>query len=81
MRPGASHTVRLTVVKWSDASHIEDQDQWWHGGITRPVLLYATDPLYLADVTVRTRLDGELRVDCQVRDAGGALPRGLVRHR
>ncbi|MEV0171518.1 glycoside hydrolase family 2 TIM barrel-domain containing protein [Streptomyces sp. NPDC050803] len=67
VRPGSSATVRLTVVKWSDASHIEDQDQWWHGGITRSVLLYSTDPLYLADVTVRAHADGELRVDCRVR--------------
>jgi beta-galactosidase len=76
VRAGERATVRLTVVKWSDASHIEDQDQWWHGGITRSVLLYATDPLYLADVTVRARHDGDLRVDCLVRDAGGALPEG-----
>ncbi len=76
VRPGRRATVRLTVVKWSDASHIEDQDQWWHGGITRSVLLYATDPLYLADVTARTGLDGELRVDCQVRHAAGTLPEG-----
>ncbi|MGW4513170.1 glycoside hydrolase family 2 TIM barrel-domain containing protein [Streptomyces sp. NPDC004393] len=76
VRPGSRATVRLTVVKWSDASHIEDQDQWWHGGITRSVLLYATDPLHLADVTVRARPDGELRVDCQVRTADGALPAG-----
>ncbi|MHA5047010.1 glycoside hydrolase family 2 TIM barrel-domain containing protein [Streptomyces sp. SD15] len=76
VRPGARARLRLTVVKWSDASHIEDQDQWWHAGITRSVLLYATDPLCLADVTVRTRCDGGLRVDCQVRDAGGALPDG-----
>ena len=74
--PAGGAVVRLTVVKWSDASHIEDQDQWWHGGITRSVLLYATDPLHLADVTVRARCDGDLRVDCQVRDAGGALPEG-----
>ena len=38
------HTLRLTVVKWSDATFIEDQDQWWHGGITRSVFLYATGP-------------------------------------
>lgn len=76
VRPGARATVRLTVVKWSDASHLEDQDQWWHGGITRSVLLYATDPLHLADVTVRAAYSGELRVDCRVRDAGGALPEG-----
>ncbi|MCX5250370.1 hypothetical protein OG895_35055 [Streptomyces sp. NBC_00201] len=76
VRPGERCVVRLTVVKWSDASHIEDQDQWWHGGITRSVLLYATDPLHLADVTVRAAFDGELRIDCRVRDAGGALPEG-----
>ncbi|MEU9049962.1 glycoside hydrolase family 2 TIM barrel-domain containing protein [Streptomyces sp. NPDC048384] len=76
VRAGERATVRLTVVKWSDASHIEDQDQWWHGGITRSVLLYATDPLYLADVTVRAAFSGELRVDCRVRDARGALPPG-----
>ena len=76
VRPGNPATVRLTVVKWSDASHIEDQDQWWHAGITRSVLLYATDPLHLADVTVRARKDGRLRVDCAVRDARGALPEG-----
>ncbi|MEV8427536.1 glycoside hydrolase family 2 TIM barrel-domain containing protein [Streptomyces chartreusis] len=76
VRPGARATVRLTVVKWSDASHLEDQDQWWHGGITRSVLLYATDRLHLADVTVRAAYNGDLRVDCRVRDAGGALPEG-----
>ncbi|WP_460071029.1 glycoside hydrolase family 2 TIM barrel-domain containing protein [Streptomyces sp. YKOK-I1] len=76
VRPGGRHTLRLTVVKWSDASHIEDQDHWWHGGITRSVLLYTTDPLHLADVTVRASRDGELRIDCRVRDTGGALPEG-----
>ncbi|MFD7401593.1 glycoside hydrolase family 2 TIM barrel-domain containing protein [Streptomyces sp. NPDC059866] len=76
VRAGERAVVRLTVVKWSDSSHIEDQDQWWHGGVTRSVLLYATDPLHLADVTVRARRNGELLVDCRVRDAGGALPEG-----
>ncbi|KMS76689.1 beta-galactosidase [Streptomyces viridochromogenes] len=76
VHPGSPATVRLTVVKWSDASHIEDQDHWWHGGITRSVLLYARDPLHLADVTVRAAYSGELRVDCRVRDSGGALPDG-----
>ncbi|MET8975449.1 glycoside hydrolase family 2 TIM barrel-domain containing protein [Streptomyces sp. NPDC004539] len=75
-RPGEPMLVRLTVVKWSDATHIEDQDHWWHGGITRSVLLYATDPLHLADVGVRARADGTLRVDCQVRHTAGNLPDG-----
>ena len=60
-RPGANE-LRLTVVKWSDASFIEDQDQWWHGGITRPVFLYATGSTYLADLVVDAGLGGR-RVD------------------
>ncbi|WP_416971213.1 glycoside hydrolase family 2 TIM barrel-domain containing protein [Streptomyces sp. 4F14] len=75
-RPGERILVRLTVVKWSDASHIEDQDHWWHAGITRSVLLHATDPLHLADVDVRASADGALRVDCEVRNADGELPEG-----
>jgi beta-galactosidase len=57
VRAGGSHTLRLTVVKWSDASFIEDQDQWWHGGITRSVFLYATGLVHLADVVVDAGLD------------------------
>ena len=34
LRTGAN-TLTLRVVKWSDATYIEDQDQWWHGGVTR----------------------------------------------
>ncbi|MFF3123812.1 glycoside hydrolase family 2 TIM barrel-domain containing protein [Streptomyces sp. NPDC057908] len=47
--PGVNDVV-LTVVKYSDASFVEDQDQWWHGGITRDVYLYRTAPVHLADV-------------------------------
>ena len=50
------NVLRLTVVKYSDASFIEDQDQWWHGGITRSVYLYATGPVHLAGARVRTGL-------------------------
>ncbi|MGC8633523.1 MAG: glycoside hydrolase family 2 TIM barrel-domain containing protein [Candidatus Limnocylindrales bacterium] len=59
LRPGAN-TLRLRVVKWSDASYVEDQDQWWHGGITRPVYLYATGPTYLADLRVEAGLTDDL---------------------
>jgi beta-galactosidase len=49
VEPG-SNSVKLTVVKWSDATYIEDQDQWWHGGITRSVFLFATGPVHIADI-------------------------------
>ncbi|MEV6105073.1 glycoside hydrolase family 2 TIM barrel-domain containing protein [Streptomyces sp. NPDC051940] len=77
VRPGEQSTLRLTVVKWSDASHIEDQDQWWHGGITRSVYLRATDPLHLDDVRITAPADGELLAEVRVRVADdGALPEG-----
>src|SRR4029450_9604706 len=45
-----SNDLSLRVVKWSDATYVEDQDQWWHGGITRSVFLYATGGIHLAAV-------------------------------
>ncbi len=59
VRPGPND-VRLTVVKWSDATYVEDQDQWWHGGITRSVFLYQTGPAYLADIGAIAGLETDL---------------------
>ena len=42
-----SNIIRIDVTKWSDATFIEDQDQWWHGGITRSIKLFATNKVYL----------------------------------
>ena len=74
VRPGPN-LVSLTVVKWSDATYVEDQDQWWHGGITRSVFLYATNPVHLADVrAIATLADdnsgGSLEVRIEVDFAG-----------
>jgi beta-galactosidase len=71
IRPGGANTVRLTVVKWSDASFVEDQDQWWHGGITRPVFLYVTATTYLGDVRVHAAASGELSVEVDVTTTTG----------
>ncbi len=38
------------VIRWSDSSYIEDQDQWWMAGIYRSVLIYSTSTSYLEDV-------------------------------
>jgi beta-galactosidase len=74
VRPGPND-LELTVVKWSDATYVEDQDQWWHGGITRSVELYATGPTYLADVGITAGLaddltTGTLRLVADVGFAG-----------
>ena len=42
-----SNQIQIKVIKWSDSSFIEDQDQWWHGGITRSVKLYATEEVFI----------------------------------
>jgi beta-galactosidase len=60
VRPGAN-AISLRVVKWSDATYVEDQDQWWHGGVTRSVYLYATPRVHFADVRVNASLADDLR--------------------
>jgi beta-galactosidase len=58
--PG-ENLLAAVVVKWSDATFIEDQDQWWMGGIFREVYLYSTPQVYLDDVFVRAGLDDGFR--------------------
>ncbi|RTE84746.1 hypothetical protein BHE90_000793 [Fusarium euwallaceae] len=50
--------VSVTVYQWSDATYIEDQDQWWLSGIFRDVHLIAfpSDP-YIRDWFLRTDFD------------------------
>ena len=50
VRAGEEAVIALAVVKWSDATFVEDQDQWWMGGVHREVCLYSTAPTHIADV-------------------------------
>ena len=61
VRPGGDNLLACAVVKWSDASFVEDQDQWWMGGIHRDVRLYSTATTYLADVFATATLDDDYR--------------------
>ena len=68
-------------MKWSDATFVEDQDQWWHGGITRPVFLYATGRPYLADIKAIAGLaedlaTGTLDLDVEIGFDGTAFEPG-----
>ena len=51
LKPG-KNSLAATVVRWSDASHLEDQDHWWMAGLHRQVFLYATGATYIADLAV-----------------------------
>jgi beta-galactosidase len=64
------NTIALAVVQWSDASWLEDQDQWWLPGLHRSVSLICTAPTWIADLVLRpslgeagaATLEAELRV-------------------
>ncbi len=58
---GQSNELVAVVVKWSDATFIEDQDQWWMGGLHREVYLYSTAPIHLADVFATAGLENDYR--------------------
>jgi len=60
LKPGRN-LLAFSVIRYSDASYVEDQDQWWYGGIYRSVYLYSTDQAYIADIDLRPRLDASLR--------------------
>lgn len=46
------NVLALAVVQWSDASWLEDQDQWWLPGLHRSVELVATPRTWIADVSL-----------------------------
>ncbi len=74
---GQANTLTAVVIQYSDASFIEDQDQWRLGGIHREVALYSTDRIYVEDVFARTDYDpesGEGHLDLSVRVEMGAVP-------
>ena len=57
---GGNH-ITLQVLKYSDGSYLEDQDQWRLAGIHRGIYLYATDRIRIRDFGVRTILDSDYR--------------------
>jgi len=54
--PGGN-LLSFSVIRYSDSSFVEDQDQWWYGGIYRSVYMYSTDFAFLADLNVRPSFD------------------------
>ena len=71
----------IKVVRYSDASYVEDQDQWWYGGIHRTVFLYSTAECYIKDVKAvpgsftagETKVQGKIDLSVTV---GGKVPEG-----
>ena len=57
VEPGRPFELALTVVRWSDATYLEDQDHWHHAGLHRSVFVYATPPVHIADVHATADFD------------------------
>jgi len=53
--------LALMVIRWSDATYVEDQDQWWQPGIHRSVYLYSTGTTYVGDLRVTAGLTDDYR--------------------
>ena len=73
--------IAIVVPRWSDASWIEDQDQWWLPGLHRSVELLSEPLVRLADCALVPGLaddgtTGLLAIDVRVdgEDAAGPVP-------
>lgn len=76
VRPGPN-TVRITVIKWSDATYLEDQDMWSHGGITRSVKIYATSEVFIGKLQTIAGFDtksktGDLKIEVGISSINSA---------
>lgn len=63
--------LALMVVRWCDATWIEDQDHWNHGGLHRSVWLESRGATHLGDLIVETDFDPQSK-------AGTASVRAVV---
>lgn len=61
VRHGQENELVALVIQWSDATFIEDQDQWWLSGLHREVFLFATPKTFIAEVSTRPTLDADNR--------------------
>jgi beta-galactosidase len=53
--------LSVWVLRWSDGSFLEDQDQWRLSGIHREVYLHAEPKLRIADFFYQTKLDKDYK--------------------
>ena len=73
---GAANEVTLAVLRWSDAAFVEDQDQWWHGGLSRSIRLVSptvTDVAWHGDMSGEFSVDADIDGEARVLDARGRV--------
>ncbi len=73
------NSIAVQVLRWSDASYLEDQDFWRLSGIDRDVYLYANNKTTIKDFTVVADLendykDGLFKLQLEVNNASENSP-------
>ncbi|NNK76682.1 MAG: DUF4981 domain-containing protein, partial [Maribacter sp.] len=60
IKPG-KNSIAVQVLRWSDASYLEDQDFWRLSGIDRDVYVYATNKTTIKDFRVIADLENDYK--------------------
>ncbi|HEY5688529.1 MAG TPA: glycoside hydrolase family 2 TIM barrel-domain containing protein, partial [Yeosuana sp.] len=60
VKPG-KNTISVQVMRWSDASYMEDQDFWRLSGIERDVYIYASNKVTLRDFRIISDLENDYK--------------------
>lgn len=58
---GGENILSVQVIRWSDGSYLEDQDQWRVSGIQREVMLLAEPKIRIADFHWQAKLDKDYK--------------------
>ncbi len=80
VKPGKNQ-LAARVVRYCDASYLEDQDMWWLSGIFRDVFLYSRPAVHIQDFFALTDLDvlyrdATLRVKVRLGAGPEMIPAG-----
>ncbi len=75
VRVDADNLLACIVVQWSDATYLEDQDQWWHAGLPRETFLWSHSPVHIADVKATAGLTAGLIGTLDLKVEVGGEPR------
>ncbi|WP_417361257.1 glycoside hydrolase family 2 TIM barrel-domain containing protein [Galbibacter sp.] len=60
LKPG-ENLLSVQVMRWSDGSYLEDQDQWRLSGIQREVFIMAEPKLHIEDYFYQAKLDDKYK--------------------
>ncbi len=80
VRSSEDNHLVIVVLRWSAASFIEDQDQWWMGGVHRDVFIERRSSSYVANLEVRAEpvrvpaSEGPARLSVELSLACGSYP-------